>query len=29
MEYEKKVFFKDFALDKRGIITEADTDLKG
>ena len=28
MQYEKKVFLKDFVLDKEGSITEADTDLK-
>ena len=28
MQYEKKVFLKDFVLDKEGLITEADTDLK-
>ena len=29
MPYGKKVFLKDFVLGKRGLITEADTDLKG
>ena len=29
MQYGIKVFLKDFVLDKRGLITEADTDLKG
>ena len=29
MHYGKKVFLKYFVLDKRGLITEADTDLKG
>ena len=28
MQYGKKVFLKDFVLDKEGLITEADTDLK-
>ena len=28
MQYGKKVFLKDFVLDKGGSITEADTDLK-
>ena len=28
MQYEKKVFLKDFVLDKEGLITEANTDLK-
>ena len=27
MQYGKKVFLKDFALVKEGLITEADTDL--
>ena len=26
MQYGKKVFLKDFILDKEGLITEADTD---
>ena len=29
MQYGKKVFLKDSILDKRGLIVEADTDLKG
>ena len=29
MQYGKKVFLKDFVLEKRGLITEANTDLKG
>ena len=28
MQYAKKVFLKDFVLDKEGLITEADTNLK-
>ena len=28
MQYGKKAFLKDFVLDKGGLITEADTDLK-
>ena len=28
MQYEKKIFLKDFVLDKEGSITKADTDLK-
>ena len=28
MQYGKKVFLKDFVLDKEGLITEADTDFK-
>ena len=28
MQYRKKQFLKDFVLDKQGLITEADTDLK-
>ena len=28
MQYGKKVFLKDFVLDKEGLITEADADLK-
>ena len=28
MQYGKNVFLKDFVLDKKGLITEADTDLK-
>ena len=28
MQYEKKVFVKDFVLDKEGLIKEVDTDLK-
>ena len=28
IQYGKKVFLKDFVLDKEGLITEADTDLK-
>ena len=28
MQYKRKVFLKDFVLDKGGLITEADTDLK-
>ena len=28
MQYGKKVFLKDFVLDKKSLITEADTDLK-
>ena len=27
MKYGKKVFLKDFVLNKRGLITEVDTDL--
>ena len=29
MQYGKKVFLKDFVLDKEILITGADTDLKG
>ena len=28
MQYGKKVFLKDLFLDKKGLITEADKDLK-
>ena len=28
MQYGKKVFLKDFVLDKGDLTTEADTDLK-
>ena len=28
MQYGRKVFLKNFVLDKKGLITEADTDLK-
>ena len=28
MQYRKKVFLKDFVLDKESLITQADTDLK-
>ena len=28
MQYGKKVFLKDFVLDKEGLITDGDTDLK-
>ena len=28
MQHGKKVFLKDFVLDKESLITEADTDLK-
>ena len=28
MQYRKKVFLKDFVLDKEGLIREADMDLK-
>ena len=28
MQYGEKLFLKDFVLDKEGLITEADTDLK-
>ena len=28
MQNEKKVFLKDFVLDKGGLITGADTDIK-
>ena len=28
VQYGKKVFLKDFVLDKEGLITEADMDLK-
>ena len=28
MQYSKKVFLKDFVLDKEGLITDGDTDLK-
>ena len=28
MQYGKKVFLNDFVLDKEGLITEVDTDLK-
>ena len=28
MQYGRKVFLKDFVLDKEGLIREADTDLK-
>ena len=27
MQFKKKMFLKDFVLEKRGLITEADTDL--
>ena len=29
MQYGKKVFLKDFVLDKEVLITGTDTDLKG
>ena len=28
MQYGKILFLKDFVLDERGLITEADNDLK-
>ena len=28
MQHGKKVFFKDFVLDKEGLITEAYTNIK-
>ena len=28
MHYRKKVLLKDFVIDKRGLLTETDTDLK-
>ena len=28
MQYGEKLFLKDFVLDKEGLTTEADTDLK-
>ena len=28
MQYGKKIFLKDFVLNKEGLITEADTDNK-
>ena len=28
MQYGKKVFLKDFVLDKEGLITETDQDLR-
>ena len=28
MQYGEKLFLKDFVLDKEGLITEADMDLK-
>ena len=28
MQYGKKIFLKDFVLDKEVLITDADTDLK-
>ena len=29
MKYRKNVFLKEFLLGKKGLITEADTDIKG